>query len=101
MVQRFDLALNAAAAREIDHRISHGTENFAGADHIRSAKKYDTVAVGVSRRLGKNLYGLTIEGEVLETLEGHGGKTLFRDVQFRRAEAREGIVLRVYIDFGG
>jgi hypothetical protein len=46
VVQRVDLALDAATVPDVDERKLRGREDVAGHNHVRGAKVDDAVAIG-------------------------------------------------------
>ena len=60
-IQRIDNSLDAAAAIQIDDRVTGGHKDIAGTDHVRTAKEDQAVAIAVRRRLMKHHHWLIVE----------------------------------------
>ena len=60
VVQRVDLALNAAAVFDIDERKLRGVEDIARDDNVGLTEVNDAVAIGDRVRLVKNLDGVSV-----------------------------------------
>src|ERR1700733_16185772 len=74
IVQGVQFALNAAAPRDVDERITGGHKDIACRDHVRTPEVYDAVAIGVGGLFMRDVDGLVIEPERLAvTQERVGG----------------------------
>ena len=90
-------ARDAAAARQIDHRVADGGEDVARGDHVRAPEEHHAVAVRMRGRQVDHLHGLAVVEEVLARAR-EGLRRPGRDRRRRlrpggRAEPVEGLLV--------